>query len=159
MQTYQVGLISLVMFGLMGLFAFIAWRRRMRAQEQLLPAPVSITGDTNGAKGFYVATTFAGRPLDRVLAHGLAHRGIAFVNSTAQGVAISRTGEKSFFIPTADLIGTSTTSAVIDRAVEKDGLISIRWRLGQQEVETHFRFVGAAERSGVLEKLSLVVEG
>jgi hypothetical protein len=157
METYQVGIISLAIFGLMGLAAFVTWRKRMKSQEQFLPAPEFIEGTTTGSKGFYVATTFADRPLDRVSGHGLAHRGVAFVEVSGEGVSISRIGEESFRIPADDLLGVAKATAVIDRAVEKDGLISIRWRLGSEELETHFRFVSAIERYKVLDQLSEVV--
>lgn len=157
METYQVGIISLAIFTLIGLAAFVTWRNRMKSQEQFLQAPDFIEGTTNGSKGFYVATTFADRPLDRVSGHGLAHRGVAFVEVSNKGVSISRIGEESFRIPAGDLLGVAMATAVIDRAVEKDGLISIRWRLGTEELETHFRFVGASERYRVLEQLSEVV--
>jgi hypothetical protein len=102
----------------------------------------------------YVATTFADRPLDRVVAHGLAHRGVAFLSITETGVEISRTGEFSFLIPKSDLIQVGSTSAVIDRAVEKEGLVSIRWKLGSQALESHFRFVDAKLRSSSKSELS-----
>jgi hypothetical protein len=35
---------------------------------------------------------------------------------------------------------------VIDKAVEKEGLLSLRWKLGQAVVESHFRFPTSNER-------------
>jgi hypothetical protein len=46
---------------------------------------------------------------------------------------------------------------VIDRAVEKDGLISIRWTLGEVELETYLRIVSASERSIALSNLKDLV--
>ncbi|MSZ19192.1 MAG: hypothetical protein F2609_00015 [Actinobacteria bacterium] len=94
----------------------------------------------------YVATTFADRPLERVIAHGLAHRGFALVGVSDEGVSVSRTGESSFLIPTQSLLHLGKTTAVIDRVVEQDGLTSIRWKLGTAEVETHFRFISSSGR-------------
>ena len=73
------------------------------------------------------------------------------------GVAIYRTGEKNFLIPSDQLLGVSQTTAVIDKAVEKDGLVSIQWDLGGTSLETHLRFVGASERSTVLSQLKEMV--
>jgi hypothetical protein len=42
---------------------------------------------------------------------------------------------------------------VIDRVVEKDGLVSIRWTLGQVELETYLRFVSASERATAVSNL------
>jgi hypothetical protein len=55
------------------------------------------------------------------------------------------------------LIDLGSASAVIDRAVEKDGLVSIKWKLGSQELESHFRFVDASLRSKLLSELSSLV--
>lgn len=154
MQTYHVGLIALATFSLLGLFAYLSWKARMRKQQFLIESPQLLEGADSGQNGFYVATTFAGRPLDRVLAHGLAHRGRAKVLISPNGVSIFRTGETSFLIPASNVLGVNQTSAVIDRAVEKDGLVSIHWMLGPTEVETHLRFVADSERQAILSQLS-----
>jgi hypothetical protein len=157
MQTYHVGLIALAFFTLLGLFAFWAWVSRTRKQESQISKPLFVDSEPQGQIAFYVATTFAGRPLDRVLAHGLAHRGKAQVLVSNDGVSVYRIGERDFLIPTGALVSVSQTSAVIDKAVEKDGLVSIGWKLGAIDVETHLRFVGASERSIVLSQLKEMV--
>lgn len=154
MQTYQVGLIGLAVFAVFVLVAFFSWRSKGRNQEKQLPAPNFIDFSAAGASGLYVTTTFADRPLDRVIAHGLAHRGSASLELGQDGLAISRKGEKGFFIPKSDLLAITRSSAVIDRAVEKDGLLSIRWRLGEQELESHFRFVVREQRSQLVSELT-----
>ena len=157
METYHVGLISLAFFAALGLLALVAWRKRVNKQQALLEKPVEIQASSTGSRCMYVATTFADRPLDRVVAHGLAHRGVAFLSITETGVEISRTGEFSFLIPKSDLIQVGSTSAVIDRAVEKEGLVSIRWKLGSQALQSHFRFVDAKLRSSTTSELSSLV--
>ena len=157
METYQVGLIGLAFFVVLALLAFASWRRRMSKQQMTLVKPIEAAGSTAGFKCLYVATTFANRPLERVVAHGLAHRGEAFLAITASGLEVTRTGEVSFHIPRTDLIDLGSASAVIDRAVEKDGLVSIKWKLGSQELESHFRFVDASLRSKLLSELSSLV--
>jgi hypothetical protein len=157
MQTYQVGLIGLFIFAVFIVIAYFSWQTKAKKQSALLPAPKAPDSALNGIPGFYVATTFADRPLDRVLAHGLGHRGSASVAIGNQGVSIHRVGEKGFLIPSSDLIAVTRTSSVIDRAVEKNGLISLRWRLGETEIETHFRFVSADQRAGLLGELNKLV--
>ena len=154
METYHVGLIALGFFALFILFAFLSWRRKIKAQEKVVSKPQAIEDSGNGLRCFYVATTFAGRPLDRVIAHGLAHRGHAGLLVTSEGVQVSRTGEVGFLIPSSDLLEVSKGAAVIDRVVEKEGLVVLRWRLGSTELETHFRFVDAQLRSAALAALS-----
>lgn len=153
METYHVGLIALGIFALFVLFAFLSWRRRIAAQEKIVLKPQEIEASDAGLKCFYVATTFAGRPLDRVIAHGLAHRGHASLSVTTAGVEVSRTGEVGFLIPSADLLLVSKGAAVIDRVVEKEGLVVLRWRLGSSVLETHFRFVDVQIRTSTLEAL------
>ena len=157
METYQVGLIALGLFSLFAMIAIVTWRRRVAAQTLLLEKPLVIEGSLVGSNCFYVATTFSDRPLDRVIAHGLAHRGHANVSVSQSGLEVSRTGELSFIIPKADLLEVTTGSAVIDRAVEKEGLVVIKWRLGKVELQTHFRFVNSELRSEILEALRPLV--
>ena len=157
METYQVGLIGLALFMVLALLAYSSWRRRISKQQMALQKPIEVSGSSAGLKCFYVATTFADRPLDRVVAHGLAHRGEAFLSFIPSGLEVSRTGEVSFLIPKLDLIEVDEVSAVIDRAVEKNGLISIKWKLGSEELESHFRFVDASLRTRSLSELSNLV--
>ena len=157
METYQVGLIALGVFGIFAIIALITWRRRISAQQLGLAAPVAIENSLAGQSCFYVATTFSERPLERVIAHGLAHRGHARLAVIGSGVEVSRVGEFSFLIPRADLIEVSLASVVIDRAVEKEGLVVIKWRLGAVELQTYFRFVDSSVRTTTLEALRPLV--
>ena len=157
METYQVGLIALGLFSIFAIIALITWRRRMSAQALLLEVPVGIESSFAATNCFYVATTFSERPLERVIAYGLAHHGYARLAVTGSGVEVSRVGEFGFLIPAADLIEVSLGSAVIDRAVEKEGLVAITWRLGAVELQTHFRFVSSELRSEALEALRPLV--
>ena len=152
-----MGLIALGLFSLFAITALITWRRRMAVQALLLEVPVGIESSFAATNCFYVATTFSERPLERVIAHGLAHRGHARLAVTGSGVEVSRVGEFGFLIPAADLIEVSLGSAVIDRAVEKEGLVVIKWRLGAVELQTHFRFVSSELRWEALEALKPLV--
>jgi hypothetical protein len=156
-ETYHVGLISLAFFAVLGLLAVVSWRRRISKQQELLPSPSSVSSSSAGFKCFYVATTFADRPLERVIAHGLAHRGVAYLLITDSGLEVSRTGETGFLVPRSDLIQVGSVSAVIDRAVEKDGLVVIKWKLGSEELESHFRFVDSQLRASSVSQLSALV--
>lgn len=157
METYQVGLIALTLFAVLGVLVYRSWVSKMRKHDQLIEPPQLLEFSTVGEVSQYVATVFAGRPLDRVLGHGLAHRGNATVLVSPDGVAIYRTGENSFLIPAKDVIGISQESTVIDRAVEPDGMIAIAWNLGGTDLQTYLRFVGAAERTAAFSKLKELV--
>jgi hypothetical protein len=158
METYHVGLMGVALVVMLVAVAFVSWRRKVKQQEQILPIPATPKeSKTSGSRCFYVATTFLDRPLDRVVAHGLGHRGWAEVSITKSGVVIARVGERELFIPTADLSKVSQSTAVIDKAVERNGLISVAWRLGDTELETHLRFVAQTERLAVLDALGNLI--
>lgn len=157
METYHVGLLGIGAFLIMIGIAFFAWRGRIKSQEAIVSKPLLIEANDSGHKALYVATTFADRPLERVIAHGLAHRGYCTINVNGQGLDISRVGEASFRIPASSVLTVSGSSAVIDKAVEKNGLVSVRWMHRSVELETHLRFVDSNARKAVLEALTSLV--
>jgi hypothetical protein len=158
-ELYQVGLafISLLL-GLI-IWAAVTWNKRSKVQDHQLATPTYTEFSSQGSVGFYVATTFADRPLDRVSAHGLGFAGRANVEVSEQGVQVSRIGERSFLIEKESLIDLSRTAGVIDKVVEKDGLLSMRWKLGDTELESHFRFTSSLARDEVANKASQLLVG
>ncbi len=157
METYQVGVIALALFALFAGFAFYSWRRRITKQASLLDAPEFVHGNEDGFKTFYVATTFGNRPLERIVAHGFAHRGIAYLSLGKHCLVVSRVGEKSFTVPISAISSVSGNSSVIDRAVETNGLLTISWRLGEEIVDSHFRFVNTEHRESMVRELQALV--
>lgn len=158
-ELYQVGIAFILLLISVFVWAGVAWSKRSKAQDTELDTPIFIVFDNQGSNGFYVATTFAGRPLDRVSAHGLGFAGKANVDVSDEGVSISRVGEKSFLIGKKSLLDLSRTSGVIDKVVEKDGLLSLRWKLGTNELESHFRFASSSVRDEVANKVSKLLVG
>lgn len=155
MQTYQVGLIALALAALGISFAYISWKRNRSNQESSLSEPIWIEdSELSEFSGFYVATTFGGQPLKRVTAYGLGARGRVQIALKQRGIELLRTGEKSFLIPWKQLKSVGTSTAVIDRAVEGNGLISLNWSLGDESVETHLRIVDGKSRENLLNQLS-----
>ena len=117
-------------------------RRRIAKQATLgvLPAEDSLTGDVIGAaSGQYVSTVLASNPLQRLMSHGLMHRGRVELNILSDGIKVLRIGEQSFSIPEAAITRVFRSNATIDRVVEQDGMVSIAWTLGSTEVESNFR--------------------
>jgi hypothetical protein len=149
LELYQVGLIAIALLLVVIAIAARGWARKTKSQTVTLDQPEFSDFVDEGNGGWYVATTFAGRPLDRVTGHGLGYAGKARVLIGEGGVQISRNGEKSFFIRESTLKNISRTSTVIDKAVESDGLLSLRWKLGETEVETHLRFSRSQDRDSV----------
>jgi hypothetical protein len=120
------------------------WRAR-EARQADIPSPTrppadAVTGGPEaGVAGQYVATTTGGDLLDRIVAHGLGHRGRAVLRSGDDGVLIARVGEVDLWIPRSDLRAVRLGSGQAQRAFEAGGLILITWQLGDREVDSGFR--------------------
>lgn len=126
---------------------FFGWRRRQRSQAGI-PRPHTLPDDLEAASlslsGFYVATTVAGEPLNRIAVAGLGYRARASVAVHARGLALAIPGQAPIFIPATDIRSVQKATWTIDRAVEQGGLILVRWALGngtdQLEVDSYLRF-------------------
>lgn len=120
----------------------LGWRTRQRRQAAL-PAldapPETLNAPLTVADGFYVATTHAERPTDRIAVRGLGFRARAGVAVHPEGVVLSIAGQPDAFIPTSTIIGVGLAAWTIDRVVGTDGLVFIRWRLGGANVDTNLR--------------------
>ncbi|MGT2426952.1 PH-like domain-containing protein [Amnibacterium kyonggiense] len=120
------------------------WRRRGRAQRDLVVAPVPADLGSTGlvVEGLLVATTFADRPLERVVTDGLGFRARATLTVTDRGVLVERAGGEPFLVPAAGRAGTA--SWALDKGVERDGLTVLGWSLTRADgaavpVESSFR--------------------
>lgn len=132
-----VGIVLLVFVGLA-----LGWRARRRRQSALpaLEIPPATLGATLAiADGFYVATTRADAPTDRIAVRGLGFRARAGVAVHPEGVVLRIAGRPDAFIPTSSIIGVGRATWTIDRVVGTDGLVFIRWTLGGTEVDTNLR--------------------
>lgn len=141
----------------------LGWRRRQRTQADLgtpdeLPAglgePTFALDDTH-----YVATSTTGNALDRIAVRPLAYRGRATVEVHPTGLALGIAGEDAFFIPQDRLETVAVAQATIDRAVERDGLIVVRWWLDpEHSVETYLRVVNPDDRAALLAAIAELIE-
>jgi hypothetical protein len=156
MQTYHVGLMGLAVLLVLIAIGYLGWRKRLKRQTLSLVEPESTlanSGDSISLRAFYVSTTYQSDSLNRIIAHGLAHRGNAEIQFQTTGILLNRTGEKTIAIPTESLLGVSSENATIDKAVEKDGLIVIDWKLGSEKVSTFIRATSLSERTTFIESL------
>ncbi len=136
--------ILLILLALM----FIGWRSRQRRQRAL-GRPAQVPADPGAelfsAPAFYVATTIAGEPLNRVVVGGLGYRSRAQVNATDLGVILSLPGQEPLFIPAQETVALERATWTIDRVVEQDGMVRLRWRLpsddAHTEVDSYLRFI------------------
>lgn len=122
----------------------LSWRLRGRRQRgYVLPAAPAEPGTVLAeADGLYLATTFADRPLDRVVAAGLGFRARCRVAVTERGLLVDRDGVAPLLLAAT---GAGTATWTIDRAVEREGLLVVGWSLptatgDAEDVESSFRF-------------------
>ena len=147
---------ALIFLALIAL-AVSAIRRRAKKQSGLgaLTALETVSGaTTDEASGFYVSTVFANKPLERIVSHGLLHRGKVDLVVREDGIQVKRLGEASFAISASAITDVARASATIDRGVEQSGLLAISWLLGETEVITNFRLDAADDTQAFFEKIS-----
>ena len=123
--------------------------RRKRQESQLTEPERPIATDSAAAAGepvYYLATTYADRPLERIWAYRLGGRGNATL-VIADAIELHRTGEPGLAIRFDQITGFGRASATIDRGVERDGLTTLNWMLGDQEISTVLRFVSQDSRA------------
>jgi hypothetical protein len=120
----------------------LGWRARRRRQADVarLASPPADPGEVvHGDELLYVATTRAGAPLERIAVHGLGFRGRARLTLSSLGIRLDIAGEQPMFVPATDLRGVGRATWTIDRAVGRDGLVFVRFRLGDQDVDCYLR--------------------
>ena len=119
------------------------WRHRAQRQAHLpsLPLRPDALGEPRIAAvtGLYVGTTFATSWQDRVVHAGLGSRAAATVALYPEGVLVDRVGEQPVFIPAASIVGVRLAPGLAGKVVGEGGLLVVRWRLGDTELDTGFR--------------------
>jgi hypothetical protein len=137
-----IAIVIAVAVGLVFWLLARSWRSRMRRQAELgtLAAPPAELGRVAFTEDLlYVATTRAGAPLERIVVAGLGFRARAVVTVAATGILLQLAGGDPAFIPKADVRGAGRATWTIDRAVNTDGLVFLRWVLGGAEVDSYLR--------------------
>ncbi|MBX3093287.1 MAG: hypothetical protein KF680_01905 [Cryobacterium sp.] len=108
------------------------WHRRQRRQGDL-PRLAAVPADAGTEQlrvaALYVATTMADAPLDRIAVGGLGYRAKAHLAVRERGLELEIPGQDGLFIPATDLEDVFRSRNTIDRAVERDGLIALRYRI------------------------------
>lgn len=153
--TIIIALIILVLVGMI-----LGWKARQRRQSAI-PTPSAVPSETGAvrfsAETFYVATTIAGEPLNRVAVRGLGFRGRATVTVTDLGVILGIAGAPEAFIPATAIRGIERATWTIDRVVESGGLVLIAWTLGDTAVDSYLRVAEPADPGPLLDSLSSIL--
>lgn len=151
--------IVLIVLALALVAARAGWLSRVRKYSDFPSlTDSSLSGAVSEEFGlFYVSTTEAGSPLERVAVSPLAFRGNARVVVREDGLEISLPGEATASIPAIAIEGVGVATWTIDKSVEEDGLVFLRWQWGDQLVESYFRAVDHP-RDSVIDALNRLVE-
>jgi hypothetical protein len=136
------GAIVLALLVLLLALMWLGWRN-LKRRSAGIPAPQAIPA-TDAAEvlrttGMHVATTHAGRPLDRVVVRGLGFRANADIRVTEAGIELRLAGGAECFVPAPAIRSVGRASWTIDRAVERDGLVVVTWTLGDTAIDTNLR--------------------
>lgn len=120
----------------------LSWRARRRRQADIgEPAtpPADFGDPTFSDDLLYVATTRADAPLDRVTIAGLGFRARAVVSTAPSGIVLDLAGRGPVFIAKTAIRGVGRATWTIDRVVDADGLVFVRWVLGTTELDSYLR--------------------
>lgn len=161
MAKQSMAIISLVLFLLLSGLAIRAWRKRAAEQAAEFSAPLEAL-DFFGellaqANAFYVATTRAANHLERINAYGLGARGLSQIFVFTEGLLIVRNGERPLAIQRSNLVSVDFTQVAIDKAVERDGLISVSWIHEGVNLATQVRIVEPSGRSAIANALEEII--
>jgi hypothetical protein len=132
--------------------AVLGWRARVRRDAGLAPShavPAGLGEPLAVARVLYVATTAHGEPLERLAIAGLAFRAQGSLAVHASGLVVALDGGADVWIEASAAVAARPATVAIDKAVEKDGLLNLTWRLGGTRVDSYFRVL-EPERSGSL---------
>ncbi|MBU1589432.1 MAG: hypothetical protein KKH51_16020 [Actinobacteria bacterium] len=156
MDRPQLMAIVIALLVVLLVLMYTGWRARQRRQKDVaapLAAPDDLGSPIGTFDGKYVATTAAGKPLERIAVHGLGFRSDASLTLTDAGVLVQRPGSSDVWIPRADVVDRRTATWAIDRVVEKGGLELLEWKLGESTVDSYFRLTDPLEFELAFERL------
>jgi len=138
----QAGLIMLAVAAVaLGLVAWGWWNRKHKhahwAQHLVTALPTSIP--SSHLEGLYIGTTEESKPLERIAIGPLAFRSKVALAFHPEGIVFDAPGFFPFLIPASSDIEAGLATWTIDRVVEPDGMVMIRWSLGEHRVDSYFR--------------------
>jgi hypothetical protein len=152
--TSTVIVIAVILLAFAGMI--IGWRARKRRQSGLA-RPHAVPAETGvelyAADVFYVATTVAGEPLNRIAVGGLGFRARAAIVVVSTGLVLSIAGERDVFIPASELRRVERATWTIDRVVETGGLVCIGWTLGATDVDSYLRVTEPEQTTPIIDAI------
>lgn len=121
--------VALVIIAVVAWLMLRSWRRRTVRDETIsaYPIPASLPAPTLETEVLYVATTPVGQPLERLAVRGLAFRGAARIEVSAEGLVLRIAGEPPTWVPAERIVAAGEATYAIDRGVEPEGLVAVTW--------------------------------
>lgn len=145
MSPWQAGLLVLLVVPVVFALMYLGWRTRARRQGDV-PAPADRPPEAGlgepllpPVEGTYASTVRAGDWLDRVVVHGLGTRSAAVLHAGRAGLLLERTGAPDVFVPAEDVLAVRVETGIAGKYTVGDGLVVVRWRRGDVELDTGFR--------------------
>lgn len=138
-------LAAALVLGLLALLLFLAWwgwsnRRRASLRFSPLPHLSERLGEARQRIPLlYVATTLADQPYQRVAIWPLAYRAKAVLVLFDDGVGLEIVGEGDVGLTRDRLLGCGRATWTIDRAVEPDGLVLVRFLHDGEALDCYLR--------------------
>ncbi|MET0233467.1 MAG: transporter [Kibdelosporangium sp.] len=133
-----------VFFVLCVLAMWWGYRNRARRQDAVLPEfprpPADLgTELLEPTTGVYISTTTSNSWQDRVAIGDIGFRAAATLHLTGDGLLLDREGADRVWIPADSVVSARTDRAIAGKVMARDGLLVVRWRLGEHELDTGFR--------------------
>ena len=145
MSRTQAAALLLLLVPLAWAAMLAGWRGRARRQAgefPALPSPPAAPGEPllgEPVEVTYVSTTAEGDWLDRVVPHGLGHRGVALASVTTAALELRRRGEQDLVVPASQLLGVRLDRGIAGKVVSEGGLVVVTWQWGARRVDTGVR--------------------
>ena len=134
--------LALLLLAVWGMYR--GWQHRAQRQATGLgafpaaptdPGPIRLVPVT----GLYVGSTLGGNWQNRIAVGDIGHRATTELSLHADGVLLNRQGASSIWLPRNTIEAARTDSRLAGKVMTKDGLLVLRWRVGEETVDTGFR--------------------
>ncbi len=142
-QEFAASLMIALALVLLGL-AWWGWRNRrlrFRYLEGAVVRTLPASHPLMTFSGLYVATTLADKPLERVPVGPLSFRAKAEFAVHPEGLVMSAQGESAVVLTAPRGLEAGRATWTIDRVVEPEGLVMVRWQLGATILDSYLRVV------------------
>lgn len=141
--------------------AWWGWRNRSRRYQPLATA-LTVHEPTEApryqTRALYVATTESDDPIQRIPLGPLAFRASCLLSLYPEGLGVQVPGQPPILIPRGAGLQAGLATWTIDRVVEPDGLLMVRWSLGGTLVDSYFRVVDG-DVSRIIDDLNTATKG